>query len=326
MNLGLRLMDWLDARVRARPGNWDERDRAFLRSDRVPDGWVGDTLVRPVVELIFGKPARSTTTRDVTVPGAAGPLLARVSAPLDVPDDMPVVLHLHGGGWSFGAPVQYDWWCTQIAAGLGAVVVSLDYRLAPEHPAPAAVEDVTAVAAWLLDQGGAEQLGATGAAAVVGDSAGGNLATLVAIDRRDVGDDRLRAQWLVCPIVDLTCSAPSFDRLADAPFLDRGEVDATIAEYLDGMAPDDPSVSPWFADDLTGVAPALVQVAELDLLIDDGVRWARRLADSGVTTELSTWGDQPHVFTVMPGVTGAARAALREGVAFLSGQLAPAEP
>lgn len=324
MNAGLQLLARLDGRFRARPGDWDQRDREFLRGDRVPDGWIGDALVRPLVELVFGRPAGSTTTRDVTVPGAAGPLTARVSVPIDLPDEAPLVLHLHGGGWSFGAPVQYDWWCTQIAAGLGAVVVSLDYRLAPEHPAPAAVEDATAVAAWLLG-GGAEQLGATGAAAVVGDSAGGNLATLVAIDRRDAGDDRLRAQWLVCPIVDLTCSAPSFDQRADAPFLDRSEVDATIAVYLDGMAPDTPSVSPWFVDDLSGVAPALVQVAELDLLVDDGVRWTRRLADSGVTAKLSTWADQPHVFTVMPGMTKAARAALREGVAFLAAHLDPAK-
>ena len=238
----------------------------------------------------------------------------RVHRPVNLPVDPSLVVHFHGGGWTFGAPVQYDWWCSQVAMGLGAVVVSLDYRLAPEHPAPAAVEYATTATAWLLDHAD-ERFGATGPAAVMGDSAGANLATLVALDRRDAGDDRLQAQWLVCPIVDLTCSAPSFDRLADAPFLDRAKLDATIEGYLRGMPADNPAVSPWFVDDVSGVAPTLVQVAEHDLLLDDGVRWAGRLADADVDVHLTRWVDQPHAFTLVPGLTGAARAAVAEGVA-----------
>ncbi|MDX1619892.1 MAG: hypothetical protein R3320_02800, partial [Nitriliruptorales bacterium] len=102
MNAGLRVLAWLDRRFRPRPGDWDERDREFLRSDRVPDGWISHACARPLVELIFGRAAPSTSTRDVTVPGAAGPLGARVSTPVDLPNQAPVVLHLHGGGWSFG--------------------------------------------------------------------------------------------------------------------------------------------------------------------------------------------------------------------------------
>lgn len=238
---------------------------------------------------------------------------------------MPLVVHFHGGGWTFEAAVQYDWLCSQLAVGLGAVVVSLDYRLAPEHPAPAAVHDALAATTWLLDHAG-ERFGATGPAAVTGDSPGANLAALVALDRREAGDDRLRAQWLVCPIVDLTCSAPSFERLADAPFLDRAELDATIAGYLHGVAPDDPLVSPWFVADVSGVAPTLVQVAQHDLLYDDGVRWADRLADAEVDVALTSWVDQPHVFTLLPGVAPAARAALAEGVAFLAARLVADDP
>lgn len=321
MRPGLRVLARLD-RLRGHPGQWDARRRAALRGDRVPDGPIGDALVRPLVEAVFGTPHRDARVDVVEVPGAAGPIPARVHRPVLLGDDAPLVVHLHGGGWTFSGAVQYDWWCSQIAVGLGAVVVSIDHRQAPEHPAPAAVDDAVAATSWLLDHAG-ERFGATGPAAVTGDSAGANLATLVALDRRDAGDDRLRAQWLVCPIVDLTCSAPSFDRLADAPFLDRVELDATIAGYLDGTAAEDPRVSPWFVDDVAGVAPALVQVAELDLLVDDGVRWAGRLADAGVDVTLTRWVDQPHVFTVVPGVTAAARVALAEGVDFLARHLAP---
>ncbi|HKJ56060.1 MAG TPA: alpha/beta hydrolase, partial [Nitriliruptoraceae bacterium] len=326
MKTGLRTVARLDGALRRLAGlrggsdGWDPQRLETMRGDRVPPGRVGDLLVRPVVELVFGTPHRRARVDDIEVTGADGPIRARVHRPERLPDGAPLVVHLHGGGWTFGAAVQYDWWCSQVAVGLGAVVASLDYRLAPEHPAPTAIEDAVAATTWLLDHA-AERLGATGPAAVMGDSAGGNLATLVALDRRDAGDDRLRAQWLVCPIVDLTCSAPSFDRLADAPFLDRAELDATIEVWLDGMDPDDPTVSPWFAEDVSGVAPALVQVATLDLLVDDGVRWAGRLADAGVDVELTRWVDQPHVFTLVPGVTSAARAALVEGVTFLRRRL-----
>lgn len=319
MGPGLRALAWLD-RLRGPLDEWDDRRRAWLRGDRVPSGRLGDLLARPLVESVFGTPHRNSLVDQVVVPGADGPIPARVHRPDDLPDEARLVIHFHGGGWTFGAAVHYDWWCSQIAVGLGAVVVSLDYRQAPEHPAPAAVHDAITATAWLLDHAG-ERFGAIGPAAVTGDSAGANLATLVALDRRDAGDDRLRAQWLVCPIVDLTCSAPSFDRLADAPFLDRPELDATITGYLDGVASDDPRVSPWYVDDVAGVAPALVQVAEHDLLVDDGVRWADRLAAAGVEVRLTRWVGQPHVFTVLPGVTRAARAALAEGVSFLEEQL-----
>ncbi len=324
MNHGMGLLARLD-RLRGHPDDWDDRRRSLLRGDRVPPGRFGDVLVRPLVELVFGTPHRGVRVGELEVPGSRGPIGARVHRPMDLPVDAPLVVHLHGGGWTFGAPVHYDWWCSQVAMALGAVVVSLDYRLAPEHPAPAGVEDATSATAWLLDHA-EEWFGATGPAAVMGDSAGANLATLVALDRRDAGDGRLRAQWLVCPIVDLTCSAPSIDRLADAPFLDRAELDATVDGYLGGMSADDPAVSPWFVYDVSGVAPAIVQVAEHDLLVDDGVRWAGRLADADVDVQLKRWVDQPHVFTLVPGVTRAARAALAEGVAFLTSRLAAKPP
>ncbi|MBY5160926.1 alpha/beta hydrolase fold domain-containing protein [Salsipaludibacter albus] len=319
MRPGLRVLARLD-RLRGRPDEWDDRRRDLLRGGRVPPGPVGDLLVRPWVEAVFGTPHRDARVEEVEVPGAAGPIPARVHRPDVLPEDAPLVVHLHGGGWTFSGAVQYDWWCSQVAVGLGAVVVSVDHRQAPEHPAPAAVDDAVAATTWLLDHA-SEGFGATGLAAVTGDSAGANLATLVALDRRDAGDDRLRAQWLVCPIVDLACSAPSFDTLVDALFLDRAELDATIAGYLDGLPADDPRVSPWHVDDLSGVAPTLVQVAEHDLLVDDGVRWAARLAEAGVAVELTRWVDQPHVFTLVPGVAPAARAALAEGVAFLAAWL-----
>lgn len=202
---------------------------------------------------------------------------------------------------------------------VGAVVVSVDYRKAPEHPAPAAVDDVLAATRALLDEAPA-RFGTSGRAVVVGDSAGGNLATLVALDRR--GDDRLVAQWLVYPGVDLARTFPSHDRFPDALMLPRESLDAFLELYLDGADPTDPHLSPWYVDDVAGSAPALVQVAELDPLVDEGIAWAERLEAAGAETRVTTYVDQPHGFHAVPGITGLPAAqAMAEGIAFLRRQL-----
>ncbi len=133
MRPALRLLGRLD-RFRGRPDEWDDRRRSLLRGDRVPPGRLGDLLVRPWVEAVFGTPNRQALVEQASVPGADGPLPARVHRPHHLPDAAPLVVHLHGGGWTFGGAVQYDWWCSQLAVGLGAVVVSLDSGAGAPRP------------------------------------------------------------------------------------------------------------------------------------------------------------------------------------------------
>lgn len=157
--------------------------------------------------------------------------------------------------------------------------------------------------AWLADH--REELGADPDApiAVIGDSAGGNLAALVAIAARDGAVPPLAAQILIYPVTDLTRSSASMARLTDEPILSRDDIDRFVALYLgDGMAPDDPRVSPAFVDDLAGVAPALVITAERDPLVDEGVAYAERLAAAGVEVRHTTYVGVPHGFLSWPGV------------------------
>ncbi len=234
----------------------------------------------------------------------------------------PLVVNAHGGGWVLGNLQQNDWACSHLAARLDAVVVSVDYRLAPDHPAPAGLDDCWAVLQHLSRD--ASEVGADAArVAVTGDSAGGNIAALLAVRHRDAvragGPTApaapLRHQVLVYPAVDLTLSSPSIAARPDAPVLPRANIDRFLAHYLggSGLAPDDPAISPLFAD-LAGVAPALVVTADNDPLEDDGERYADALREAGVAVRYSRYERVPHGFFSLPGFGPAAGHALAEVV------------
>ncbi len=279
-------------------------------------------LLRRLTEGITGRPHGGVTSTDITVPGAAGDLPARRHVPDRQAMGRPLVLHLHGGGWVVGAPEQYDWLCSHLAAELGAVVVSVDYRMAPEHPAPAAVQDSTAVARWILQEGGGVTLGADGPVVVAGDSAGGNLAALVAIAMRDAGIGGIAAQLLIYPATDLTMSTESARTIIRKPLLHRADMEAFTTTYLGGVvAPDDPSVSPLHVSDLSGLPPALVITASDDPLRDEGRAFAERLQQAGVPVRYTEYVDMPHGFVSLPGLVRSARQALAEMVQFASGVL-----
>ncbi len=232
----------------------------------------------------------------------------------------PVVVNLHGGGWVLGNLQQSEWSCSTLAARLGAVVVSVDYRLAPEHPAPAGFDDCWAVVRH-LSRDASEVGGDATRVAVTGDSAGGNLAALVAIAHRDAlragGPDApaapLRHQALVYPAVDLTLASPSIHARPHAPVLPRRNIDRFLEHYLTGshLGPADPAVSPLHAD-LEDVAPALVITADNDPLEDDGERYADALRAAGVPVRYTRYERVPHGFLTFPGAAPAARQALAE--------------
>jgi acetyl esterase len=265
---------------------------------RPPFTWVTGPVDRRVGITYGTAPARD---------GYEIPL--RVYRPRSVRDsetDVPVVLFFHGGGWVQGNVVMYDPLCTHLAQQVRAVVVSVDYRLAPESKAPTAAHDCIDATRWVA--GHDEVLRAdTSRLAVAGDSAGGNLAAVVALAARDAGGPRISHQVLLYPGLDLTLSSPSIDEHADAPVLTRASIEAFRRHYLPaGADPRDPMLSPLFGD-LAGLPPALVQTADLDPLRDDGIRYADALREAGVAVRLTNYVGLPHGFASFPGAvpTGA---------------------
>ena len=207
----------------------------------------------------------------------------------------PALLFFHGGGWVIGSLDSHDAVCRDLSAGAGCDVISVDYRLAPEHPAPAAVVDCMAVTEWVLEHGAEIGVDPT-RVAVGGDSAGGNLAALVALEVAD----RIVHQLLIYPAVDLTFSSPSVKENAEGYLLTEKGMRWFIDHYLagTGIAPDDPSVSPSHADSsrLARSAPASVLTAGFDPLRDEGNAYAAALSAAGVTTELRQYPGQIHGF------------------------------
>jgi acetyl esterase len=306
----LRLADLLFRLVRGSISDMDADDIARAREG------VGDT---PWVDRVLGARADGVTLHDRTIPGPAGDLPVRIYSPPGVCDpDRPVVVHFHGGGWVLGNLDQGTWLCSEVAARLHTSVVSVDYRLAPEHRFPAAVLDCDAATSWVHDH--REAFGSRrDGVAVMGDSAGGNLAAVVARRARDGGVVAISHQVLVYPATDVTQSMPSVEALRHAPILSRDDMDTFVAHYLsDDVDRRDPDLSPLWADDLTGVAPALVITAEYDPLKDEGEAYAQRLAAAGVPVRLTEYAGMVHGFTTFPGLASGARQALWEVVDFLA--------
>lgn len=213
----------------------------------------------------------------------AGTLRVRVYRGTDAPATAPALVWYHGGGWVIGDLETADGVCRRIANRTAGVVVSVDYRLAPEHPAPAAVDDAWTALGWVVER--AADLGVDPERlAVGGDSAGGNLAALVAIRARDAGGPALRHQLLVYPATDLTRSSPSHGDQA-VPMFDPSSIGAWFEVYLGGADPADPSLSPASTPDLSGLPPACVVTAGHDPLRDEGIAYVERLRAAGVPVE-----------------------------------------
>lgn len=266
----------------------------------------------PVTDLLLGGVARGVTLEDTTAAGADGPVRVRLYRPGGARRaTSPLVVLLHGGGWTSGSLDTYDWFGSNIAREAGVVVASVDYRLAPGHRWPAAAEDSYAATVDLVDR--ARALGVDASrVALVGDSAGGDLAAVVALMARDRSGPEIAFQGLVYPVTDLTLSSPSVDENADAPILTRADMVAFRGHYLHGQDPRHPYASPLLADDHAGLPPALVQVAEHDPLRDDGLRYAEALRRSGVAVRVTTYFGMPHGFLAFPRISRAAPQALGE--------------
>jgi acetyl esterase len=218
------------------------------------------------------------------------------------------VVYFHGGGWVLGGLDSIDRTCRLLADGADLTVVNVDYRLAPEHPFPAAFDDALAVTRWAVDGGG--DLGIDGArVGVAGDSAGGNLAAAVALACRSA----VAAQLLVYPAVDATMSSASAQSYVEGPGLVADEMRWFYEQYAPGVPRDEWRLSPLLAPDLTGAPPALVITAEHDPLRDEGESYALALAEAGVDATSVRYQGVTHGFfgwgaVIAPGATATAQA------------------
>jgi acetyl esterase len=253
----------------------------------------GRTVLQP-------EPADVASVRDLTVPGPGGPIPVRLYRAIgtDGGQKLPCLVYYHGGGWVIGDIDSHDVLCRRLANGANCAVLSVDYRLAPEHKFPAAFDDAVAAMRFAVDQ--AEQIGVDpNRVAVGGDSAGGNLAAAAALAARDAGLG-LTYQVLIYPATDMTMSLDSYKRVTDGFPLVARTMDWFVGHYLRSEADKyDWRASPLRAASLRGTAPAIVIVAAHDPLADDGLAYARRLEQDGVRVISSYFSGQLHGFVSM---------------------------
>lgn len=244
------------------------------------------------------------SVRDIEVPAFDGAsLAARRYRPTEAPHG--TLLYLHGGGFTIGGLETHDSLCRQLALHAGAEVLALDYRLAPEHRFPTAVDDAWAALRWLAEQGAVHGFDSQ-RLAVAGDSAGGTLAAVAAILARDHGVP-LRAQVLITPGTTAHADTASHRLFANGFLLDATTIEWFFEQYIERSQRSDWRFAPLHADDLEGVAPALLLLAECDPLVDEGLAYADRLRRAGVDVALELVRGVTHDFIKMGRVLEEAR-------------------
>jgi acetyl esterase len=306
--VGVRL---LDRAMKAWPGasvaRMTAEQLADVQATAIPD--------RGATDLVLGRPLAGVAISAGTLVVRHGEIPLRIYTPERWSrEPRPVVLNLHGGGFVLGSARQGDWLCTRVASGLDAVVVSVDYRLAPAHPFPAAVEDCYDALLWTAEH--AASLGADPARlGVMGDSAGGNLAAVVTLLARDEAGPAVRHQALIYPATDLTDEVqqdPSYAANRRGIVLPNDDLEVFHGHYLPGDTDvADPRISPVRAPDLSGLPPTVVVVAGLDPLHDSGVRYAQALADAGTPVRVEDFHRMPHGFLSFPYLCRSAGPAVR---------------
>lgn len=265
---------------------------------------------------------RVTAIKSVSIPGPAGTIPARHYRPADGGTAAPLLVFFHGGGWVLGDLDSHDSACRLISRDAGVHVLAVDYRLAPEHPAPAAVDDAYAAYRWAREH--AAEWGADPRrVAVGGDSAGGNLAAVVTRLARDAGDPLPSLQWLIYPATDLRGGTRSRSLFGDGFLLTKHDMDWFQDSYVTGSGRDfaDPMVSPLLAADLSGLSPALVVTAGFDPLRDEGDRYADELRAAGVPVDHRRMASMTHGFLNLNALGGGTAAANAEMISALRAHL-----
>lgn len=292
----------VDGRHRAEEVHPDVVDvvRRFKAAGVRPNHELGVLGARASLEAVIRlqrDPVALPVVEDLLVPGADGRLPARRFDPGPDAAEGPLVVYLHGGGWTLGSIDAADRPCRRLAQAGGATVVSVGYRRAPESPFPRPLEDCVAAVEWLIAH--AEQLGTGGSVVLVGDSAGGNLAAATSMTLRDRGGRVPSDQVLVYPVLHPARASPfrSYEECADGPLMTRAEMEW----FWDLYVPDErqqrsAAAAPLLADDVGGLPPTTVVVAEHDVLRDEGAAYAQRLRHAGVPVSLTMYRGAAHGF------------------------------
>lgn len=264
--------------------------------------------------LAGGEPPDVFKVEDTEIQGPIGPIPLRTYTPRDPQGSvMPVLIYYHGGGYVIGSRDSHDVPCRYLALEADCIVVSVDYRMAPEHPFPKPVEDCWAAASWIVDNvvsiGGRSDLVAIG-----GDSAGGNLATVMCLMARDIRGPVFAHQLLIYPGTDMTRSFPSHSELAEGYRLTKPLLDYFMGHYFSGSNRDlkHTLCSPLFADNLSGLPPALIVSAGYDPLRDENIAYYEKLRDAGVEVRHSHYPGMIHGFISMAAYLDAAKQCFRE--------------
>jgi len=267
------------------------------------------------VDLI-GPGPEVAAVRDIEIPGPSGAIPARVYKP--VPDPVGTVVYYHGGGFVLGCLDEFDAVCQALAVASGARVVSVDYRLAPEHRFPAAVDDAFAALVGVAERHPGDPI------VVAGDSAGGNLAAVSALRAHEAGGPEIALQVLVYPVVDCDLTRPSYLECSGSDlFLNTAEVVWFWDYYVpDPAEREHPYVSPIRAADLGGLPPAYVIVAEHDPLRDEGLAYAAALESAGVPVTVARYDDQIHAFFWLVNVMESADRAVADAGAAIRSAMA----
>jgi len=269
-------------------------------------------------EVVAARPRpQMARVEEVEIPGPAGRIPARLFVPHSPAESLPLLVYYHGGGWVIGDLETHDAPCRFLAANSGAQVLAVDYRLAPEHPFPAAVEDACAAYAWATGYPGDPPLAAE-RVAVGGDSAGANLAAAVCLQARKGGMPPPAMQLLIYPITDCTRQLPSRDLFREGFLLTRRDMDYFEDRYLPaGTDRGDPRVSVLQAEDLSNLPPAYVATAGFDPLRDEGEDYAERLREAGVAVALRRHSGLVHTFANLTAICPSARQAMLEAAGAL---------
>jgi acetyl esterase len=278
----------------------------------------------PLGMIEFGGPEESVAevqNRTIPIPSPGGPIAVRVYRPVKK-ETLPALIFFHGGGFVICNLDTHDRLCRSLANASGCAVISVDYRLAPEHKYPAAVEDAYAATKYVAEH--AAEFGVDPSRiAVGGDSAGGNLAAVVSLLARDRRGPKLKFQLLIYPLVDFNDQSPSMQQFGQGDhFLTKEGMDWFKKSYLASAdAAREPLASPINATDFRGLPRAMVMTAECDPLRDQGEAYARKLEAAGVPVELKRYEGMIHPFLTLAGIIDAGKTAIADAAAAVRGAL-----
>ena len=328
--LTLLINSWMDtpngqltapAAIIARLATWQ------AASEGIPSATTMRASRHDSIGLVTGPPVKMAQVHDQQIPGPNAPLPIRIYTPVDSSSPLPIIVYYHGGGWVLGDLDSHDNLCRSLAAKTGALVVAVDYRLAPENIFPAALDDANDALRWVREHASALN-GDPARIAVAGDSSGGNLAAAVSLLVRDQKRPNLAAQVLLYPAVDLSnLDRPSALQFADGYMLTRERMAWFIQQYVpDASLRRDPRVSPLLASNHGGLPPTLIITAEFDPLRDEGEAYARILDKAGVDTRVRRFDGVLHGFASMDRWLPEADQATDLIASFLKQQFAVAAP